>query len=68
MSSKPLKWSFDIKGKQHERSKRELSVAGFIFTYVQNYFPGPLRVGGGDRPHPPTDSPLLRVVSALRDV
>jgi len=38
MSSKPLKWPFDIIGGRHERNKREFSVAGYIFTYVQKYF------------------------------
>jgi len=54
MSSKPSKWLFGIIGGQHERNWREFSVAGFIFTYVQKYFPGRL-IGGevGDRPNRP---------------
>ena len=53
MSSKPLKWSFDIKGRRRERNERELSVAGFVFTNVQNYFPGPVRGRGQSPPSPP---------------
>ena len=52
-SLKPLKMVFDIIGGRHERNKteREFSVAGFVFTYVRKYFFWPSYGGGGDRPH-----------------
>ena len=50
MSSKPSKWLFDIKTwTTWMKLEREFSVTGFIFTYVQKYFYGPLM--GGDCPH-----------------
>jgi len=45
MSSEPSKWLLNTTGGRHERNYREFSVAGFIFTYVQKYFSGPLRRG-----------------------
>ena len=42
MSSKPLKWLFDVVGGRHERV---FSVAGFIFAHVQKYIHGPITRG-----------------------
>jgi len=64
MSSKLSKWLFDIIGGRHERNYREFSVAGFIFTYVQKYFSGPLT--GSDRPHRPRGPPLSRQMHRRR--
>ena len=54
MSSKPLKWLFDITG-----GIREFSVAGFISTCVQKCFFWPSYGERSIAPSPPVDRQLL---------
>jgi len=65
MSSKPSKWLFDITGGRHKRNWRELSVAGFIFTYVQKYLS--VSLTGEIAPSPPHGSAIDRNQSSGTD-
>jgi len=64
MSSKPSKWLFDITGGRHKRNWRELSVAGFIFTYVQKYLS--VSLTGEIAPSPPMDLPLIEIRAGVQ--
>ena len=57
MYSRLSRWLFDITVRRHERNWSEFSDPGFIFTYVQKYFSGPLTGGGAIAPAP-MDPPL----------
>ena len=61
MSSIPSKWLFNITGGRHEQNLGELSVSGFIFTYVQNIFQALL--WGTIAPVPPSMYPPLRHIT-----